>query len=69
MFMKDRQSGNLVEVLGLSDLFDPFQKKVAGRFHAGEEMADPANFAKTELGFPSGEDLPRCWVDPDYRQS
>lgn len=69
MFMKDKKSGNLVELLGLNELFDPFHKKVVGRFHAGEEMADPANFAKADLSFPSGEDLPRCWVNPDYRQS
>jgi len=69
MFMKDKQSGNMVEVLGLSELIDPFHNKVAGRFHAGEEMADPANFAKADLSFPSGEALPRCWVDPEYRQA
>ncbi len=69
MFMKDKKSGNLVELLGLSELFDPFHEKVVGRFHAGEEMADPANFIKADLSFPSGENLPRCWVDPDYRQS
>jgi hypothetical protein len=40
---------------------------VNGRFHAGEEMQDPAGFSKSELAFPSGEDLPRCWTDPAYR--
>jgi hypothetical protein len=30
-------------------------------------MQDPAEFPKAELCFPSGENLPRCWIDPNYR--
>lgn len=67
MYMKHAQSGDLVEVIGLSELFDPFAEVVEGRIHAGEELQEPAAFPKTELLFPSGELLPRCWVDPDYR--
>ena len=66
MFLKDRTSGDLVEVLDLEALFDPFRDQVQGRFHAGEELQDPAPFAKAGLVFPSGEALPRCWTDPDY---
>ena len=66
MFLKDRTTGDLVEVLDLEALFDPFRPHVKGRFHAGEELQDPADFAKSELLFPSGEPLPRCWSDPDY---
>ena len=67
MFLKEKKSGDLVEVLGLVDLFDPSREKVPGRFHAGEEMGEPATFFKTELVFPSDEPLPRCWLDPNYR--
>jgi hypothetical protein len=67
MYLKHKPSGDAVEVLDLGALFDPFQAKVSGRFHAGEEMQDPAEFPKAELGFPSGESLPRCWIDPNYR--
>jgi hypothetical protein len=38
------------------------------RLHAGEELQDSEAFAKAELLFPSGEALPRCWVDAGYRQ-
>ena len=69
MYLKHQSSGNLVEVLGLKDLFDPCHDAIIGRFHAGEELQDPASFAKTELLFPSGEALPRCWVDSHYRDS
>ncbi len=69
MFMKHKSSGDLVEIVELSGLFDPFQKKAKGRFHSGEELQDAELFNKDELIFPSGECLPRCWVDPHYRDS
>jgi hypothetical protein len=53
--------------LAVTDLFDPSRTVVPGRFHAGEELQDPMNFPKQELSFPSGEALPRCWLDPAYR--
>ena len=67
MYLRHTASGDLVEILDLGALIDPCMGEVSGRFHAGEEMQDPAAFGKAELGFPSGEPLPRCWVDPDYR--
>jgi len=68
MFLKDSKD-DLVEVLTLSDLFDPFSKTLVGRYQHGEEAQDPEKFNKTDLSFPSGEDLPRCWVDAHYRDS
>jgi hypothetical protein len=68
MYLRHKPSNDLVEILDLTSLFDPFQNQLQGRFHAGEELQDPAPFAKTELVFPSGESLPRCWVDPQYRE-
>lgn len=68
MYLKHTATGDMVEVLDLRSLIDPNRDRLAGRFHAGEEMQDPANFAKAELIFPSGEKLPRCWVDPHYRE-
>lgn len=67
MFLKHEATGDLVEVLDLDRLFDPFASEVLGRFHAGEELQEPAGFRKDELVFPSGERLPRCWTDPHYR--
>ena len=67
MYLKDRQTGDLVEILTLDDLFDPFKNAVSGRFHAGEELQEPREFAKADLIFPSGESLPRCWTDPHYK--
>jgi len=61
MYLTHKPSGDFVEVLDLEALFDPFQADVNGRFHAGEEMQEPARFHKVELVFPSGEALPLCW--------
>jgi len=68
MYLKMTANGDAVEVLDLPALFDPFQAEVTGRFHAGEELQEPARFAKRELVFPSGEPLPRCWMDAHYRE-
>ncbi|MEW5754696.1 MAG: acetyltransferase [Pseudomonadota bacterium] len=68
MYLKHKPSGDLVEVLDVNSLVDPFRDKVAARFHSGEELQDPATFEKADLLFPSGEGLPRCWIDSNYRQ-
>jgi hypothetical protein len=68
MYLKHTPTGDMVEVLDLRSLIDPNRGRLAGRFHSGEEMQDPANFDKAELIFPSGESLPRCWMDPHYRE-
>ena len=67
MFMKHKPSGDLIEILNTQVLFDPCQEKVLGQFHAGEEMQDAQLFDKNNLCFPSGETLPACWLEPDYR--
>ena len=67
MFLKEKKRGEMVEVLALRDLFDPFSKNLVGRFQHGEEVQDAEKFEKQDLQFLSGEDLPRCWVDPHYR--
>jgi len=69
MYLKHAKSGDLVEVLDLEALFDPFKIDVTGRYHWGEEMQEPTSFAKRDLVFPSGEMLPRCWLDGRYRQA
>ena len=59
MFLKDKTSGDLVEILTLKELFDPCQAEVSGRFQQGEEVQDPEKLKKAELLFPSGEMLDR----------
>ena len=67
MLLTQSSSGHLVEVLDLKNLFDPYDDSVLGRLNIGEELPEPEKFAKANLIFPSGENLPRCWIDPHYR--
>ncbi|BAC88125.1 hypothetical protein [Gloeobacter violaceus] len=69
MFLKTQMDGDLVEVLSIDDLFNPLKTVVTGRLQAGEEVQEIEVFSKAELVFPSGELLPRCWSDKDYRQT
>jgi hypothetical protein len=67
MFLKEKDTGHLVEVLDREQLFDPMKSAFTGRLNVGEELPDPDQFNKSKVCFPSGEDLPRCWVDVHYR--
>ena len=67
MFLNERTTGHMVEVLSLGDLFDLFKDEVVGRYQYGEEVQDPEKFKKSDLNFLSGEPLPQCWTDPHYR--
>ncbi len=62
MFLKNTNNGDVVEVLDIKGLTNPAHDKVAGRYHAGEELQDPENFKKTDLAFLSDESLPKCWL-------
>jgi len=67
MFLKDMQSGDLVEVLDPRQMFDPASSTMKVRYQAGEEVGEPVEVEKTRLEFPSGEPLPKCWLDTHYR--
>ena len=67
MFVKEKKSGDLIRVSDLNELASPLASEVDGRRQAGEEEQDERAYPKKELVFPSGETLPRCWVDPDYQ--
>lgn len=63
MLGQHRPSGSLLEVLTLEDLYNPCRPHITGQLQMGEEMQDPEIFQKSELIFPSGEPLARCWWD------
>lgn len=67
MFLKEKTGRHLVEVLKLEELFDPMKPSFTGRLNYGEDVPDPEMFGKSNVCFPSGEALPRCWVDVHYR--
>jgi len=68
MFLRDTKSNDLVYVVTVKELTDPFSSSMTVRFQAGEEEGDPVSVGKGDLRFPSGEGLPTCWLDPHYRE-
>jgi len=51
-------------------ILDPYLRNVgtiSGRIQNGEEEQEPEAFDKNALLFPSGEALPKCWFDSDYK--
>ncbi|MGD1804022.1 acetyltransferase [Dapis sp. BLCC M126] len=67
MFLKHKQTDDLIEIIRIEDVYDPCLNQVMGKSHSGEEMQDPTIYLKADLMFPSGENLPVCWLDPNYR--
>jgi hypothetical protein len=69
MLLKDKETDNLIEILDVEALFNPTTQSVPGQIQAGQEEQNPASFEKQSLKFPSGENLPRCWIDADYQHA
>ena len=67
MLLMEKETGHLIEVLDPTEVFDPFKESFTGRLDFGEDVADPDSFNKVSVSFPSGENLPKCWKDPHYR--
>ncbi|NJK39904.1 MAG: acetyltransferase [Oscillatoriales cyanobacterium RM2_1_1] len=69
MLLKYKKSGNLIEVSDVLMLIDPNQSQIWGQPQAGEEEQPPEPIEKTQLMFPSGEDLPQCWLNANYQKA
>lgn len=69
IFLQSKQNGKLVKVADIQTLADPNLTKVSGRIQAGEEEQPPEEMDKNQLLFPSGEALPQCWIDANYRKA
>lgn len=67
MFLTHKETGVLIEVHDADILINPSESAITGSAQAGEEEQDPEQFSKEDLIFPSGELLPKCWKDPNYR--
>ena len=67
MLLKQKKNGHMIEVTNTIDLINLNIDEVMGCSQEGEEKQDPMPYKKSELIFLSGEALPRCWIDPHYR--
>lgn len=67
MLLKEKKSGGLIEVAKFEEVWDPNQDTVEGKLQEGQNEQNSTSYKKEDLIFPSGEKLPLCWLDPDYR--
>ncbi|WP_008308523.1 hypothetical protein [Leptolyngbya sp. PCC 6406] len=67
MLLQEKKTGNLVKVMDFESLINPMKNEITIRVQAGEEEQDPEPKQKNNLLFPSGEDLPQCWLDVNYK--
>ena len=68
MLLQKKDNGTLIEIQDLIGTINPSQMELMGRVQSGEEEQESELVQKQNLIFPSGESLPRCWIDPNYRQ-
>ncbi|MBK1989196.1 acetyltransferase [Sphaerospermopsis aphanizomenoides BCCUSP55] len=69
MFLQIRNSHDLLKIVDIQELFDPNSQIVHAKDQEGEEEQETDLYKKEELVFPSGEELPRCWLDANYRMA
>ncbi|HEY5621832.1 MAG TPA: hypothetical protein VIR77_04445 [Pontiella sp.] len=62
MFLKYKPTEDLVEVLSLPDVTNPYCPTIRARSYEDESIQRPRKYLKTDLTFPSGEPLPSCWL-------
>ncbi|WP_414529339.1 acetyltransferase [Nodularia chucula] len=67
MFLQLKDSGDLIKILDFQELIDPNNNIIRAKGQLGEEEQEPDSYSKQNLLFPSGESLPRCWLDANYR--
>ena len=67
MFLQIKDSRDLVKIVDVQELFDPNIEIVHAQDQQGQEEQETDIYKKEELVFPSGEKLPRCWLDAKFR--
>ena len=67
MLLKSKKEDALIEIQEVNELIDPFKEEVMAQVQAGQNEQPPEPFKKSDLVFPSGEDLPQCWLDSNYK--
>jgi len=68
MLLQIKNTTDLVKVNDIQELIDPYSDIVHAQDQEGQEEQDSESFKKENLVFPSGESLPRCWLDANYRK-
>ncbi|OUL25176.1 acetyltransferase [Nostoc sp. RF31YmG] len=69
MFLQVKDTNDLVKIVDFQELIDPNRDSVHAQDQEGQEEQETEIFKKEELVFPSGEKLPLCWLDANYRKA
>ena len=69
MFLQIKDSRDLVKIVDVQELFDPNIETVHAQDQQEQEEQETDIYKKEELVFPSGEKLPLCWLDSQYRMA
>ncbi|NEQ29387.1 MAG: acetyltransferase [Microcoleus sp. SIO2G3] len=69
MLLQVKDSGELVKILDVQELINPNEDVVHAQEQEGQEEQEADSYKKENLVFPSGENLPRCWLDANYRNA
>jgi hypothetical protein len=67
MLLQLKDSGELVKIVDVQELINPSNDTIRAKEQKGEEEQPLDSYKKENLVFPSGESLPRCWIDSDYK--
>lgn len=67
MFLQLKDSRDLIKIVDIQELLDPNSEIVHAQDQEGQEEQETDIYKKEELVFPSGEELPLCWLDAQYR--
>ncbi|MBD2774042.1 acetyltransferase [Iningainema tapete] len=67
MLLQVKDSGNLVEIQDIQELINPNVDAIKAQDQEGQEEQDTDTYKKENLVFPSGENLPKCWKDANYK--
>jgi hypothetical protein len=67
MFLQIKNTHDLVKIVNIQELIDPNSEMIHAQDQEGEEEQEVDIYKKQDLVFPSGETLPRCWLDANYR--
>ncbi len=68
MFLQLKGTEDLVKILDIQELLDPNNDIVHAQDQEGQEEQQSETFKKANLVFPSGEKLPLCWLDANYKK-
>jgi hypothetical protein len=69
MLLQIKDSQDLVKIVDVQELLDPTSEIVHAQDQQGQEEQETDIYKKEELVFPSGEKLPLCWLNAQYRMA